>query len=74
MFLSDYPTAKARADDLDHLILNAAGSVSGSLQDLVSFAARQTMSSTEITIATGTDGSWNMSDIKMFMKDIGASK
>ena len=32
------------------------------------------MSSTEITIATGTDGSWNMSDIKMFMKDIGASK
>ena len=29
------------------------------------------MGATELTIANGTDGQWNKTDIKMFMKDIG---
>ncbi|KAK7685151.1 hypothetical protein QCA50_011514 [Cerrena zonata] len=72
-FLSDFPDAKSRADDMDSLILNAAGNISEPYKDLVSLAARQTMGSTELTIANGTDGKWNMSDIKMFMKDVGDS-
>ncbi|KAK7675988.1 hypothetical protein QCA50_021064, partial [Cerrena zonata] len=72
-FLSDFPDAKSRADEMDSLILNAAGNISEPYKDLVSLAARQTMASTELTIANGTDGKWNMSDIKMFMKDVGVS-
>ncbi|KAK7685160.1 hypothetical protein QCA50_011523 [Cerrena zonata] len=72
-FLSDFPNAKSRADDTDSLILNAAGNISEPYKDIVSLAARQTMASTELTIANGTDGRWNMSDIKMFMKDVGDS-
>ncbi|KAK7685178.1 hypothetical protein QCA50_011541 [Cerrena zonata] len=72
-FLSDFPNAKSRADDMDSLILNAAGNISEPYKDLVSLAARQTMASTELTIANGENGGWNMSDIKMFMKDIGDS-
>ena len=73
-FLTDYPAAKARADDLDDTILNAAGNISDSLKDLVSLATRQVMGATELTIANGTDSQWNKTDVKMFMKDIGDSK
>ncbi|KAK7685186.1 hypothetical protein QCA50_011549 [Cerrena zonata] len=31
------------------------------------------MAATELTIDIGEDGQWNMSNIKMFMKDIGDS-
>ncbi|KAK7675982.1 hypothetical protein QCA50_021058 [Cerrena zonata] len=72
-FLSDFPNAKSRADDVDSIILNAAGNISEPYKDLVFLAARQTMASTDLTIANGTDGRWNMSDIKMFMKDVGVS-
>ena len=56
------------------MILNAAGNISDSLKDLVSLATRQVMGATELTIANGTDGQWNKTDVKMFMKDIGDSK
>lgn len=73
-FLLDFPGAKSRADDVDNLILNAAGNISEPYKDLVSIAARQVMAATELTIANGTDNKWNMSDVKMFMKDLGSSK
>ena len=73
-FLSDYSAAKTRAGDVDDLILRSAGNISDPLKDLVSLAARQTMSATELTVANDTHGHWNVSDIKMFMKDLGCSK
>ncbi|KAK7685150.1 hypothetical protein QCA50_011513 [Cerrena zonata] len=72
-FLPEFWYAKLRADDVDSLIFNATGNISEPYKDLLSLAARQTMASTELTIANGTDGKWNMSDIKMFMKDVGVS-
>ena len=32
------------------------------------------MASTELTISKGSDGHWNMSDVRMFMKDIGTTR
>ena len=32
------------------------------------------MASTELTISKGSDGHWNMSDVRMFMKDIGVTR
>lgn len=72
-FLSDYTDAQTRADDIDKLIFSSIGDRSDNYRNLVSIAARQTMATTELTVGTGTDGQWNMSDIKMFMKDIGDS-
>lgn len=72
-FLSDYSDVKVRADDVDNCIFAAIGNRSTSYRNLVSLNARQVMAATELTIDIGEDGQWNMSNIKMFMKDIGDS-
>jgi hypothetical protein len=69
--LSDFSDAQQRAITLDQRITNDALGVSTDYRDLVSFTARQTIGATEITVSRDTNGDWNMSDIKMFMKDIG---
>jgi hypothetical protein len=69
--LSDFSNAQQRAIALDQRIMNDASAVSTDYQDLVSFTARQTIGATEITVSRDTNGHWDMSDIKMFMKDIG---
>lgn len=73
-FISDYTNAKARADDLDQMIGTAVEKRSITYQNFVSLAARQTMATTEILVSQGSDGQWNLSDVKMFMKDIGDSQ
>lgn len=45
--------------------------VSAHYTDLVSLAARQTLSALDITVSTGSDGNPNASDVRIFMKDIG---
>ncbi|TFY68763.1 hypothetical protein EVG20_g3433 [Dentipellis fragilis] len=70
-FLNDFGPAKARADKLDAKILGDAGAMSSDYADIVSLAARQVYGATELTIAKGSDGSWNTSDVMMFMKNIG---
>ncbi|KAA1474523.1 hypothetical protein DENSPDRAFT_860385 [Dentipellis sp. KUC8613] len=70
-FLNDFGAAKTRADKLDAKILGDAGAISSDYADIVSLAARQVYGATELTIAKGSDGSWNMSDVMMFMKNIG---
>ena len=32
------------------------------------------MGGTELTVGKGSDGQWNMSDVKLFMKDVGTSQ
>ncbi|KAI0066101.1 hypothetical protein BV25DRAFT_1797287 [Artomyces pyxidatus] len=70
-FLEDFPNAVARATALDNKIVNAASAVSPAYADLVSIAARQAYGATELAIAKGADGSWNKSDVMMFMKKLG---
>ena len=64
-FLLDFSNAKARADALDSYLLASA---------TIAVSARQVIGSTELTVSMGTDNQWNMSDIMMFMKDVGRSK
>ncbi|OBZ70559.1 hypothetical protein A0H81_09078 [Grifola frondosa] len=72
-FLSDYPAALQRAIALDQKILQDASAISSNYAELVSLAARQVIGATDLTISNGTDGQWNTSDVKMFMKAIGDS-
>ncbi|KAJ7695284.1 DUF1793-domain-containing protein [Mycena olivaceomarginata] len=73
-FMTDFPAARARAIALDQKILQDAAAVSPEYADLVSLATRQAMAGIEITLSTLPDGSFNMSDVKAFMKDVGNSQ
>ncbi|EKM54251.1 uncharacterized protein PHACADRAFT_146023 [Phanerochaete carnosa HHB-10118-sp] len=71
-FLQDYSSAVERAEAFDAALAKNASSTSPHLVDLVSIAARQAMAGTELTVG-GSAGSYNTSDVKMFMKDVGPS-
>ncbi|THH08873.1 hypothetical protein EW146_g8851 [Bondarzewia mesenterica] len=70
-FLLDFSDAQQRAETLDARILSAATAISSDYGDLVSIAARQAYGATELTIAKGSDGNYNKSDVMMFMKNVG---
>lgn len=74
MFLGDFSAALSRATGLDDKIMNDASLISPQYTSLVSLAARQTIGGTEITISMGADGSWNTSDVMIFMKVIGNTR
>ncbi|GJE94479.1 hypothetical protein PsYK624_106490 [Phanerochaete sordida] len=72
-FLQDYSNAVERAESLDLVLAINASAVSPHAADLVSLAARQAFAGTELTVGdSGT--SYNTSDVKIFMKDLGASR
>ncbi|KAI0793192.1 hypothetical protein C8Q75DRAFT_840168 [Abortiporus biennis] len=74
--LNDFTSASQRADALDKKILDAASSITSNpaYAGLVSFAIRQAWGASELTLSLGNDGTWNKSDVKMFMKDVGSSR
>ncbi|EIM87375.1 uncharacterized protein STEHIDRAFT_146778 [Stereum hirsutum FP-91666 SS1] len=72
-FLDDFSDAKSRADTLDAKILGDAGGISSSYADLMSLSVRQTLGGMVLTVANGTDGNYNSSDVMMFMKSVGDS-
>ena len=59
---------------MDNTILHDANSITPQYANLASLAARQTIGSTEITVANSSDGQWNTSDVKIFMKNIGSDR
>ena len=59
---------------MDNMITQAASNISSQYVDLVSLAASQTFGSIEISVSKGSDGDWNTSDVKIFMKDMGNSR
>jgi hypothetical protein len=71
--LNDFSNASQRAQKLDREILQDAASVSGLLGDLVSLAVPQVFGSSQITIGTDNSGNLDMSDVMMFVKDVGGS-
>ncbi|KAK7052731.1 hypothetical protein R3P38DRAFT_2763069 [Favolaschia claudopus] len=74
-FMADFPAARTRALALDQQILQDASAVSAQYADLVSLATRQAMAGIEITLSTLNNGSsFNLSDVKAFMKDVGNSQ
>ena len=73
-FLGDFTDASSRAQKLDQKILQGAAPISNLLGDLVSLAAAQVYGSTQLTVAVGASGTFNTSDVMMFMKNIGGSE
>jgi hypothetical protein len=69
VFLQDYDNAVQRANNLDADLARYASTISTHYADLVSITARQAMAGVELTVG-GSDGAWNQSNIKMFMKDL----
>jgi hypothetical protein len=45
----------------------------GGYSDLISLTIRQVLSNTELTIAKGADGTYNESDVMLFMRDVDSS-
>ncbi|KXN87094.1 hypothetical protein AN958_09304 [Leucoagaricus sp. SymC.cos] len=72
-FLNDFEGARDRSLQLDNKIVSNANQVSAEYADLLSLATRQIFGSMDITLAKEQDGSFNISDVKIFMKDMGAS-
>ncbi|KAH9175704.1 hypothetical protein EDB89DRAFT_2066274 [Lactarius sanguifluus] len=70
-FLDDFANAYSRAQKLDQKILQAAAPVSDLLGDLVSLATAQVYGSTHLTVGIEANGTYNESDVMMFMKNIG---
>lgn len=73
-FLLDFDNAKSHALDVDNKIIGAASGISSLLPNVVSLVARQAIGATELTVASGTDGKWNTTDIMMFMKNVGTDR
>lgn len=73
-FLLDFDNAKSHALDVDNKIIGASSGVSSLLPNVVSLVARQAIGATELTVASGTDGKWNTTDIMMFMKNVGTDR
>ncbi|KAF7375163.1 DUF1793-domain-containing protein [Mycena sanguinolenta] len=70
-FINAYPTALATANTFDAKVqADATSKVSGTYADIAALAVRQAFGATELTISKASDGSWNTSDIMMFMKGI----
>lgn len=72
-FLLDFPNAHDRAVALDEKLTGEARKVSDQYADLVSLATRQTLGGLEFTTSRMLDGSYDPSDLQIFMKDIGSN-
>ncbi|KAJ6598633.1 hypothetical protein B0H10DRAFT_2324189 [Mycena sp. CBHHK59/15] len=72
-FMEDFPAAEARASSLDSRILKDASVIGPQYGDLLSLVTRQAMAGVEITVSKTSQGSWNLSDVQGFMKDLGNS-
>ncbi|EIW62884.1 DUF1793-domain-containing protein [Trametes versicolor FP-101664 SS1] len=72
-FTAGYADALARATAFDAAVIANASAVSSEYVDLVSLAARQSLSTLDITVSKDSNGNPNASDVRIFMKDIGSS-
>ncbi|KAG6833882.1 hypothetical protein H0H87_007893 [Tephrocybe sp. NHM501043] len=69
-FLGDYSAALSRANAFDSKVNSDARKISTDYASIVDLSIRQSIGSTEITITKNSDGTWNTSDIIVFMKEI----
>jgi hypothetical protein len=66
--LSDYSSALSRAQAFDNKVLTDASKISADYASVASLSVRQAFGATELTISKKSDGTFNSSDIMMFMK------
>ncbi|KAH7914231.1 hypothetical protein BJ138DRAFT_452039 [Hygrophoropsis aurantiaca] len=69
-FMADYPAALVRAAAFDAQVYADASAISSEYAGVVSLSVRQAFGALELTMSKTSDGSWNTSDILMFLKEI----
>lgn len=69
--LNDFNRSLDAALTFDSKIMAAANQISPSYADLLALTTRQALSALEVTISQAPNGSWNTSDVKLFVKDMG---
>ncbi|TFK45401.1 DUF1793-domain-containing protein [Heliocybe sulcata] len=69
-FMADYDNALSVAKAFDSQVQSDASKVSSSYADIVALSIRQALATVELTISKDGDGSWNTSDVMMFLKEI----
>lgn len=67
-FLADYGNALERADVFDAQVNADASTISADYAGIVALSIRQVFGATEITVSKNNDGSYNTSDVLVFMK------
>ncbi|KAG6880386.1 hypothetical protein C0992_007797 [Termitomyces sp. T32_za158] len=67
-FLRDYHNALFKAALLDARVEHDAKNISADYAAIVALSLRQAVGATEITISKRNDGSWNTSDVLVFLK------
>lgn len=70
--IDDYTNALSSAIALDAQILAAGLRYSQEYADLLTLATRQALAALDVTLVQNSDGSWNGTDIKAFMKNMGS--
>lgn len=66
--MGDYMNALISANVFDEKIQNDASKFSPAYADIVALSIRQSLASMEITVSQNADGSFNSSDVLVFMK------
>ena len=68
--MGEYGDALARNSKFDAQVQNDSMAISADYAAIVALSIRQTLGATEITISKNEDGSFNTTDILVFMKGI----
>jgi hypothetical protein len=69
-FLGDFANALSRANTFDAKVASDANKISADYASIVALSIRQALGATEITISKNSNGSFNTSDVIVFMKEI----
>ncbi|KAF7776020.1 hypothetical protein Agabi119p4_4413 [Agaricus bisporus var. burnettii] len=72
-FLNDFPEALDRSNALDAKVNSDASRISSDYAAIVALSVRQAIAATEITISRNSNGSFNVNDIIIFMKEISSN-
>ena len=70
-FINDYNNATQSASNLDTKVQSDASAISSNYANLAALSLRQVLASTDITIKKSSDNEWDLTDVKIFMKNIG---
>ncbi|KAI5115723.1 hypothetical protein M0805_009016 [Coniferiporia weirii] len=69
-FLDDFSRAQAAANSFDTQLRIAGAALSDNYANLLALSVRQVLGTLDITLANNADGTWDLTDTKVFMKNI----
>lgn len=67
-FMGDFQNATTSANSFDSKVNSDASKISSDYASIVELSIRQVLGATEITVSKNADGTFNTSDVLMFMK------